>query len=98
MSQHMIIFKSLQNQSGKFMEVIFGVNLVEKEHDIQRGEDSCLKPQSQLTDPRLELPSSDSRRGSNAFSTTLQNSALLDRNCCSAFQMEPSLSRSMHHA
>lgn len=29
MSQQMIIFNSLQNQSGKFMEAIFGVNLIE---------------------------------------------------------------------
>lgn len=30
MNQHMIIFKSLQNQWGKFMKVILGVKLVEK--------------------------------------------------------------------
>lgn len=30
MSQHMIIFNCLQNQAGKFMEVVFGVNLIEE--------------------------------------------------------------------
>ena len=30
MSQHMIMFKSLQNQLGEFMEMSFGVNLVEE--------------------------------------------------------------------
>lgn len=58
MSQHEIIFNCLQNQSGKFMEVVFGVNL--RKRDIQRDEDSCLKPQSQLTDLELELASSNS--------------------------------------
>lgn len=40
------------------MEVVFGVNL--RKRDIQRDEDSCLKPQSQLTDLELELASSNS--------------------------------------